>query len=269
MHTDPARAFQRARELSEVPGEGAEEEYWTIVAELHGSPTQEVFDQCLSLCVSADPRDRVLGANVLAQLGYAPHFPFRESSIPALEALLDDPSALVVRSCLAALTHLDRVPIDRAVAYATHEESSIRQAVACALSGKTDDLSVATLIELSRDPVPCVRDWSTFGLGSLTELDTPALRSALLDRLDDPDAETCAEAISALARRRDLRVLEPLRRMLLEGLPSAIVLEAVEALGSKELLPDLERLRARWKGSAEILESAIRSCEGKADAASG
>ena len=59
-----------------------------------------------------------------------------------------------------------------------------------------------------------MRDWSTFALGTLAPLDTPALRDALADRLGDPDPETRVEAVHGLAVRGDARAVEPALELL-------------------------------------------------------
>ena len=80
-----------------------------------------------------------------------------------------------------------------------------------------DQRSIDGLICLTMDSSVEVRDWATFGLGSMTEQDTPMLRQALLARLDDLDDIVRGEALVGLARRQDERVIEPLRRALESG----------------------------------------------------
>src|SRR5262249_8183071 len=91
------------------------------------------------------------------------------------------------------------------------------------------------------------------GLGTQMDADTPELRAALLRRLDDPDGITRGEALVGLARRKDPRIVEPLR----EGLGRGVLewaapredlgLEAVEELGDRSLVPDLDDLRDRCR----------------------
>lgn len=75
----------------------------------------------------------------------------------------------------------------------------MRYAVVFGLFGIDDDLAVQTLIELSADVDPQVRDWATFGLGVQIDRDDPAVRHALMARLEDPDIDTRGEAIRGLA----------------------------------------------------------------------
>jgi HEAT repeat protein len=91
-----------------------------------------------------------------------------------------------------------------------------------------------------------VRDWATFGLGTQIDTDTPEIREALHQRLNDPDADTRAEAMVGLARRKDLSALEPI----LEGLSGDevddLVIEAAAELGDPRLLPALVELKSKW-----------------------
>lgn len=87
----------------------------------------------------------------------------------------------------------------------SHASSEVRYAVAFCLGGRDEALASQTLERLSRDEDADSRNWATFGLGTLSKADTPALRDALLERLAD-DADVRAEAMRGLALRRDLRV---------------------------------------------------------------
>ena len=91
-----------------------------------------------------------------------------------------------------------------------HPDPRVRYAVVFGLSGIDDDLAVDTLIELSADVDPHVRDWATFGLGTQIDRDDPAVRDALMARLEDPDKETRGEAIRGLATRGDTRAIPQL-----------------------------------------------------------
>ncbi len=135
------------------------------------------------------------------------------------------------------------------------------------LQGFEDERAIAASIELSRDTDSDVRDWATFGLGSVIEADTEAIRDALYVRLDDSDETTRGEAMSGLAKRKDQRVfplvLDQLEKMAYWVLP----LEAAEALGDPRLLPALYHFKEHWEGEKNwpysALENAIAACEGK------
>jgi HEAT repeat protein len=208
---------------------------------------------------------------VLGQLGYVDRtYPFRHSTYPILEQLLDDDFAPVVQASLTAFGHLGAGDhIERVAALATHSEPSVRQAVAFALLSQPAGNAVSTLIQLSRDEIASVRDWATFGLGTQLDLDTPELRDALAARLEDSDPDTLAEAICGLARRRDPRTLEPFLRVLERDACAAATLVAARDLGSRDLLQALKELRTRWTADPELLESAISDCSEGIETGSG
>jgi len=271
MSSEIERLLEAAPALARAEGPDAEDAYWLAVTQLHAAPIDSVFDRCRAWAASHDPDERRLAADVLGQLGFAARaYPFRSVTLPLLNALLSDASARVLQAALTALGHLGaRESIPAIARLAQHPDSSVRHAVAFALLAQPDGLAVSTLISLSRDEAVAVRDWATFGLGSQLELDTPALRDALLTRLDDPDPDTRAEAVCGLAKRGDQRAVAHLRRILEGDNVGTAEVEAARDLGSPELLEPLMRLRTRWLDDSALLESAISHCAMRAGGGSG
>ena len=113
---------------------------------------------------------------------------------------------------------------------ATHADAGVRKAVVHGLLQRADD-AIPELIALSRDANDEVRNWATFGLGSQTEVDTPELRDALVERLDDPHDETRAEAALGLACRKDARAIPVIVRELANDSPWTHYEEAAALLG--------------------------------------
>src|SRR5205814_7161779 len=128
-----------------------------------------------------------------------------------LELLETDQDVQVLSAACIALGHLhDPRAVEPLVRLKDHPSEDVRYGVVFGLSGQHDDLAIATLIELSADQDSDVRDWATFELGTILDIDgvdTPPLREALPARLSDPDDDTRAEALAGLARRKDERVL--------------------------------------------------------------
>ena len=114
---------------------------------------------------------------------------------------------------------------------ASHASADVRYAVAWCFSNRTAAPALATLITLSRDPDAKVRDWATFGLGSLSGVDSEAITNALLERLDDPDPETRGEAMVGLAIRGDRRAEATILAALREPDVNDLVFEAARELG--------------------------------------
>ena len=71
-----------------------------------------------------------------------------------------------------------------------------------------------------------VRDWATFGLGVLGDQDTPEVREALFNRLNDQDVDVREEALVGLAKRRDTRILPDLISALEQSSIGGRVVEA-------------------------------------------
>lgn len=127
--------------------------------------------------------------------------------------------------------------------------------LADAATGGTDGAAVAALIRLTRDAEPDVREQAVFALGALATVDTPAVREALADRLDDPERDVAEEAVLGLAVRRDPRAVSALAGLLDAGSgeqgPRLYTLQAAAVLGHEALLPALRRYEASTPSMAE------------------
>jgi HEAT repeat protein len=141
---------------------------------------------------------------------------------------------------------------------ANHASEDIRCALAYALGGRTDNVSIDTEIRLSGDQDVDSRNWATFAIGALLELDSPAIRDALAARLTDADDEVRGEAIGGLAKRQDERAVEGILRELEQPDVMTLAIEAAEAMPRREFLPGLERLLAEHPNDQDILRAVIR-----------
>lgn len=239
-----------------------------IVSLLHHRATREVLESAQSLSQSECGDERSLGAWILGQLG-VPERVFPEECLATLHGMLEvERDAEVLPSICAALGFLnDPRSVVRLVPLADHPLAEVRFHVAIALQGQSDALAVQTLIRLSEDADGDVRDWATFALGSQLDEDTPAIREALLRRLDDTDPTARGEAMVGLARRKDERViaallneLTPERMRMLEERPD-LPIEAAAELGDPRLLPALLHLReSGWED--RHLDAAVERCRG-------
>lgn len=153
-------------------------------------------------------------------------------------------------SALAAIVHaLGRAKAERArpllLRLADEADDDVRLAAVQRLPSTTqptdveagieaDPDVVARLVASSRDLEAPIRDWATFGLGRLRAVGG-AVDDALLDRATDPHPDTRAEALIALAERRDPRVLRHLLRELAETRPGTLVLRAAARLADPAL----------------------------------
>ena len=167
-----------------------------------------------------------------------------------------------MESACVALGHFhDERTIEHLAKLKNHPSSKVRHGVAYALGGHETDLAIFTLIDLTSDKDPNVRDWATFAIGSQTDRDTPEIRKALLQRLDDGDEDARGEAMVGLARRKNERVIQYLFQELSSDCVGRFSLEAAEALSDSRLLPVLLELKNRWEGDPNLLISAIDHCQ--------
>ena len=219
-----------------LAGEYDDEAPWKAVRELHCIGTREVLEKAAGWCHSGDALQRARGADVLAQLGKTAvhpsnNFPEECFSILAdLAAMEEAPVAL--SSAIYALGHIGNPsagPI--IVRHSAHSDPDVRFAVAFACGSLGNEpLAVGTLLMLTSDEDADVRDWATFGLGSLSELDTPSVRDALAAALSDSDEDVRQEALVGLAKRHDRRVLPCLFRQLQQSEIDDMTIEAAREM---------------------------------------
>ncbi|MEX2120604.1 MAG: HEAT repeat domain-containing protein [Pirellulales bacterium] len=234
---------------------------WDAVCALQYRGTLEVLRRAAGLCRSSCPHERRLGADMLGQLG-VPERTFPEYCVNILiNALSRERDQNVLRSILVAFSHLsDPRLIIPASRFRRHADPDVREAVALALGGYEDSVAVETLIELSRDSDPRVRDWATFALGTQTELDAPALREALLERLLDADDDARGEALVGLAKRGDQRVVSALSCELESDCVGRLAVEAAEIIADSRLYAPLLGLQCWWDVDKGLLARAIETC---------
>ena len=235
-----------------------EEFAWQAVCALHWRGSREVLQRANVLCVSASIKERRLGADILGQLGL-PERTFPAESFDLLRSMLQvGEQADVLQAALVGLSHhgnADAVPF--ACEFSTHPDPEVRHAAVLALTGHETPPAIDCLISLCDDVDAHVRDWATCALGSQCELDTPAIRDALSQRLKDPDDDARGEALVGLAQRNDERVIAALKKELSSESVGKLAIEAAEAIASKELHSYLIALREWWDVDPELLERAI------------
>lgn len=194
-------------------------------------------------------------------------------ALPQLVALLDDHEDPVVLTAIidALGKSWDETANLSVLPFADHEDPAVRLAVARAIPGGLDsDPAIVTvmdaLIRLSRDATDEVRDWATFGIGSILELDTSDVREALMARTADRSPIVRDEALVGLAHRRDRRVLPIVRELLAEPEPGPLAFEAAEYLADPSLLdalapwfadnPDDRAVLGAWRACDPVYQAA-------------
>jgi HEAT repeat protein len=226
--------------------------YWEAMWAIRRRATAEVFGSARSLCEGECPLEQCIGCDILAQLGGAER-PYATQSFPIVASVLANASDLdCLTSAISALGWLgDLRGVDMLLPFLNHVDADVRYWITQSLSAlHNDPRSIAGLIRLTTDSSVEVRDWSTFGLGSLCDEDSREIRDALVARLADDDSIVRGEALAGLAKRQDLRVVEPLLQAFEAGTYDHGISDfAQDALDELQCLDKYPQL-LKWKTNA-------------------
>jgi HEAT repeat protein len=250
-----------SREIEELfaqalTGDYEDDAAWEAVHALRALGTRGVFERAAELCGSNDSLSRARGASVLGQLGRRfeqRSNAFADESYTVLTELVQretDPQPLA--SGIAALGHLGNpLAIPVIASFSSHPGPEVRFDLAFALGCfPNDQLSAATLLALMEDSNKDVRDWATFGLGALGELDSAEICEGLVRRLTDDDEDVREEAMVGLGKRKDRRVLSSL----LVALEQPIVTVTVRVIEAAYEMLGMPNDREEWKGMDYAVE---------------
>ncbi|GGK98610.1 hypothetical protein Sme01_59780 [Sphaerisporangium melleum] len=142
---------------------------WKAVDALHARGDVETFTEARRLCASDARAERVLGVDILGELG-TPERPFVDKTLSILRYLAaSDDDVRVLHAVLIAFGHLrDRRALPSVIELSTHPDATVRYGAAYALShvvGRPPDPSgLAALRRLADDPDEDVADWAALGL---------------------------------------------------------------------------------------------------------
>jgi HEAT repeat protein len=228
---------------------------WDTIRILRCRPSTELFNKCKEFTKSDDPKIRKIGIDILAQLGLATR-PFQRQTLKLYFELLKvekDPEVLMY--LLFSIGHnndkLTKEQIEIICSFSNYENKMVKEGLVSAL-GFIDNLEVIeVLINLSNDKSNYIRNWATFYIGQGAR-NNKNIREALWQRVNDKHQETKLEAISGLAKRKDKRVVEVIKRELLEGEYGTLLFEAIVETGDKQFLPLLQQNLKSSKGDNTI-----------------
>lgn len=255
-----------------------DEAYHAHVRLLQQRDPAEVWRLVVPLATSTTPELQSLVPDVLRYLS-GPDRPDSASRIDETVALFramlarDPAPGVIARIGLAFIDLGGESGLEIMLPFVGHADARVRAAVVHALLGLMDDRAIEALIRLSRDEQGSIRDWATFGLGTLlanpaedTFLDSPSIREALAARLDDPHEDTRAEAVVGLAARGDRRALPVVLEALNGETFQMLYLDAARDLADPSLCVPLRRIAAEVRfddGERERLEEALAACCGQ------
>lgn len=231
---------------------------------LHCKGDTATFEAASRLASSPLPVEREVGAWILGEFGL-PERTMPEQCVDMLMQMLAveaDPE--VLSTICHAFAHHERTDeiVHTIARFKDHPHEDVRFGVVMGLLWSQHGDAIATLIELTRDADEDVRNWATFGIGQIIEtteeperFDTPVIRQALFDRLDDPHWETRREALAGLTLRRDARVVDRIVDMLIDDNP----------MSNTELCDGLKDMISLYSGSKERLELALSRCKERSE----
>ncbi len=205
---------------------------WDIVWHLCKRGGTVVFRAAARLLKGARSKARALGADILGQAS-ARHGKRGWAYARLLPRVQGERSAGALASLLSALHHAGgRKALPVLACYMRNPDAWVRWTIACGMSCHESRPAIDCLIQLSKDRSALVRDWATFGLGSLFKADTPQVREALKLRLKDRSISVRAEAVKGLAERRIPEAKAAVKEWLKSGreIPDQ-VWESAELLG--------------------------------------
>ena len=176
----------------------------------------------------------------------------------------DDELVAVIEALGSAWTESASLAV---VPFAQHPSEAVRLAAVRSMPGgvssEAGSIVVArALIARFRDHDPEIRDWATFGVGSVLDVDSGEVRDALRRELEDSDYDVQCEALVGLARRGDPAMAEVALRLLSAESVGRLAVEAAAVIGDQRLLPALQQLSTWWDVDQDMLERAIRACGG-------
>jgi HEAT repeat protein len=229
-----------------------ERAYDSIVGILHCRADDQVLAAARNLARSDSAMDRNIAADILAQI-HVGNPDFRKRAGDILEEMSLSESMPDVLIALGYAFGHNGNP--RAVSFveklAKSTDPDFRLAAAYALPFLRDDNPgeiVPILIQLCEDTDSRVRDWATFALGNQLDTDRPEIRDALARRLFDSCDDAQGEAMVALAKRGDARMIEFFLNFLESGKnPGSLMEDAAEEI----LLRAKENRGDAWGAAAQ------------------
>lgn len=185
-----------------------EDKYMEYIHILRSRGDNEVFELTKKLVYSKDSVYRDISASILSQFSYKTKL-HKGESVYLLTKLLYDKDEAVITSAIYAFGYRKCTRhANKLASFGTSQSLQIKEALAFSLGGYENQKCIDALILLMKDENDYVRNWSTFSLAQITEINTEKIRNALFENLDDEEKEVRGEALLGLALRKDERTKE-------------------------------------------------------------
>uniref|UniRef100_UPI00404A8B78 hypothetical protein n=1 Tax=Flavobacterium sp. TaxID=239 RepID=UPI00404A8B78 len=222
----------------------SQQTYWNNISELRKRATEEVYNQAFKFVKSDSDKNKIIGIDVLAQLGFEPRIRQQETINLYFELLETEQSDEVLFALFFGISHnneiLTKKQVAKLITFKNAKNKDIRYSLVAALSGIENPKAIKTLIELSEDQYAAIRNLATFGIGTLSKENSEQIINALWNRTKDKHQETKLEAIVGLANRIEIAVKELIIKELKNGEYGTLLFEAIESLKDKDFIPYLE-----------------------------
>lgn len=224
--------------------------YFDLIEKIgRDTPRWAIFERSVSLSTGTHD-ERELAVGLLGSLTNADSN-LRARVVEFLHKMLDtNDSPRLLATTIIVLSNFEEVAsLEVVIRHSEHVSADVRLAVAKSLARflpNDDDHTspdqqsknaavrgkiVDTFIRLMSDSSLDVRDWASFAFtNELESDDSPEIRTALRSRVRDLNKDAQAEAILALALRKDLSVVPVIEQLLQQRTVGQLILDAVDAL---------------------------------------
>lgn len=242
--------------------------YWDNIRELRKRPNQCVFDRAVGLIKTNTDKEIIIGIDILAQLGFNPRFKQIEIVEICFSLLEKEQTPKVLESILFAISHNNEIlrndHILTLTKLKTHSYCIVRYGLVQALSGLEQKDAIETLIELSTDKDPDIRNWATFSLGTQIETNNDSITKILWERMKDSSEMVRFEAIAGLVKRKDKRI----KNILIQELKNiddngSLILESIEEFEDFDFIELLEKQIELNKKTQQVNEKWLTDTLGK------
>ena len=231
--------------ISRLINNKSDRSHWDNIHVLRKRPSQGLFLKCVELTQSKDQKIRRIGIDILAQFGLPQRLFLKQTLELYFDLLNIETEPKVLRSLLYAIGYnnnkLNKGQIEKLCTFSDNDNELVKEGLVFSLISIDNKKAIETLIKLTKDKLSHIRNWATFGIGTQIGRDDKNIREALWHRINDKHQETKLEAVVGLAKLKDSRIIEIIKRELMDGEHGTLLFEAIIETGDKRFLPLLRK----------------------------